>query len=468
MSKTLVGPQLRQLRRQHGHTQAEMAKRLGISPAYVNLLENNQRSLSVAVLLSLTEHYGIDMRTLVTETDTTRLAELRAAVRDPIFIGAQPDLAELRAAQDHAPVLVSQFLDLYQSHRSLVEQVKRLSGTGSAEQLLRVTPETSIHDYFRDHGNHFPILEETAEALRTRIGGSTDDIYTLLKRELRVEHGILTEVLRVEDMSGSLRLFDEAESRVQLSEALDHPNRIFQLAHVLGLVEAGPLIEDMVKDSALDTKDGRARLLVELTNYFAAALLMPYAPFLKLAKQTRYDVDRVAAAFGVSAEQVCHRLTTLQRDGARGVPFFFLRLDRAGNVTKRFNATPFTLAEEGGACPVWNVHSAFRSPGSMIPQFVELPDGGRFFTLSRTSDRPAFGSTVQDRRLVIAIGCEVAHLDEIGYASAFDTSGENVFSPIGINCHVCPRQACAQRAHQPLHMKLPIDTNRRGGTRYES
>jgi hypothetical protein len=150
------------------------------------------------------------------------------------------------------------------------------------------------------------------------------------------------------------------------------------------------------------------------------------------------------------------------------VPFFFLRVDKAGNVTKRFNSTSFKLAEHGGACPVWNIHTAFRTPGTIVPQFVELPDGERFFTISRTTDRPVFSRSTQDYRLAIALGCEIAHARRIGYTAAFNLGDPRLASPIGINCQLCPRQACAQRAHQPIFMELPISPNRRGNTRYES
>ena len=469
MTKTLVGPQLRQLRRQYNQTQAEMAKRLGISPAYVNLLENNQRSLSVQVLVALTESYGVDLKTLVQDgSEATRLADLRSAVRDPMFTAAAPDLQELRAALDHAPALVDRFLQLHQNHRALMERVKRLSAGGQAEGLTRVTPETALHDFFRSRGNHFDTLERAAEDIRARLGGTADDMYALLKRYLRLEHGVNCSVARISDMPDTLRDFDRETGRVTLSEALDPTNRIFQLAHLVGLLERGAEIDALAGEAGMADAAGTARLRVELANYFAAALLMPYDEVLELARATSYDIDRIAAGFGVSFEMVCHRLTTLHRPGARGVPFFFLRLDRAGNVTKRFNATGFTLAEEGGSCPVWDIHGAFRAPGVIVPQFVELPDGGRFFTLSRTSDRPVFSRRTQDRRLVVAIGCSAEHAAEIGYARAFNQDDRSLYAPIGINCHVCPRQACSQRAHQPVHMILPLDTDRRGQTRWES
>ena len=468
MRKTLVGPRLRQLRREHGQTQSEMAANLNISPAYVNLLENNQRSLSVQVLMSLTEAYGVDWRDLINDNDVTRLADLRAAVRDPMFPDAPPDLQELRAAIDHAPKLVERFLGLYQSHRAAVERFTSLNAPDGAGSLLDVSPETAIHDFFRSNANHFDDLERAAQQIRAKMTGPSDDIYSQLKARLLDRHAISTAITRISDMPDTLRDYDAGKHHLSLSEALDVPNRVFQMSHVIGLLECAEILDTLLDRSQLQDPAARARCRVELANYFAAALLMPYDQVLHLAEVTQYDVDRIAAAFGVSVEQVCHRLTTLQRDGARGVPMFFLRIDKAGNVTKRFNATEFQLAEKGGACPVWNIHRAFRDPGMIVPQFVEMPDGGQFFTFSRTTDRPVFSRQTLDRRLVITLGCERSDAAKIGYASAFRMDQPNLFAPIGINCHLCPRQACSQRAHQPLHVSLPMDTNRRGNTRYEN
>jgi len=151
-----------------------------------------------------------------------------------------------------------------------------------------------------------------------------------------------------------------------------------------------------------------------------------------------------------------------------GFGAFFLRIDKAGNVTKRFNATSFNLAEFGGACPVWNVHNAFYTPGVILPQFVEMPDGDRFFTFSRTVHRPVFNWETQDRRLTLAMGCKLKYAERIGYSSKYNLNDPSLYAPIGINCHLCPRTACTQRAHHSLFVELPLDTNRRGSTRYES
>jgi predicted transcriptional regulator/DNA-binding XRE family transcriptional regulator len=467
MAKTFIGPQLRQLRRERGLTQAQMAGALGISAGYINLLENNQRSLSVRLLTQITETFGVDWRDLVRDERSGLLAELRNVFKDPMFAGQAPELPELRAAIDHAPKLVTQLLTIYDVHRRTLERIMR-QGDRVPEALLQTSAETIIHDFFRDHSNYFAPLEAEAEKLRIDEPCGPDDNYAMLKQRLLRRHGVKVVRRASEDMAKALRFYDRDAREIHLSEALDHRNQVFQLAHVLCVIEFQDALDRLTLESAINTPAGITRCHVELANYFAAAFLMPYREFLATAKASSYDVDRLAARFFVSFEQACHRLTTLQRPGAQGVPFFFLRVDKAGNVTKRFNSTTFQLAEYGGACPVWNIHMAFRTPGVILPQFVEMPDGERFFTISRTTDRPVFSFETQDHRLAVALGCELKFASEIGYASSFNLKDDRIFNRIGINCHLCSRQACTQRAHQPVFMDLPIDPARRGNTRFES
>jgi len=465
--KTFVGPRLRQLRRDHGHTQADMASRLGVSAAYVNLMEHNQRSLSVRVLVGLLEAYGVDWQDLVNDVDNKSFDDLRAAIKDPIFGDMPVDPRELRAAIDNAPNLVAHFLKIHGEYRNLLENMMRIGNERMPDELLASSPETVIHDFFRNNSNYFPELEKAANQINKLLADESDVIFVSLKQRLFKKHDINVAITAVEEMGETLRIYDDEEKVIRLSEGLDHINKVFQLAHVLCFVEYGDALEKIATRIPDQREAVIKRCQVELANYFAAALLMPYDAFLKMAKETRYDIDRMAARFEVSFEQVCHRLTTLQQDGQRGVAFFFLRVDKAGNVSKRFNATSFQIAEFGGSCPVWNLHTAFRTPGVIIPQFVELPDGERFFTISRTTERPAFSRDTQDRRLVLSLGCSVAHCDELIYAEPYSLHGKMDFSPIGINCHLCPREGCSQRAHQPLMSELTIDPNRRGGTRYD-
>ena len=465
MAKIFVGSRLRRLRRENKQSQAQMAEAVGVSTAYINLLENNQRSLSVKVLMSIADAYGVDWRDLIQDGNDRLLADIRTAMQDPLFSRDLPDLQELRAAVDHAPVLVEHFLVLYRNYSSAVEQIMQ-SGERGASAPSAATPEVVVHDFFRTNANYFAVLDEAAEQLRERESGEPDDVYYDLKNRLTRQHGMRVRIESITTMPKTLRLYDKERGEIRLSEALDFPNRIFQLAHMLGLIEFQKEIDALTAD--VEEGPGRVRCRVELANYFAAAYLMPYQRFKRAAESLAYDINRLGTTFGVSFEQVCHRMTTLQRDGARGIPFFFIRVDRAGNVTKRITASGISIADYGGACPVWDLHAAFSNPGTIFPQFVELPDGKRFFTICRTADRPAYSRNSQARRHAISLGCDISFAPAIGYAQAFNRDDESLYTPIGINCRVCPRQSCAQRAHDPMVMELSVDPSRRGDTRLES
>ena len=464
MQKTFIGPHLRRLRLERGETQSAMARALGISSAYVNLLENNQRSVSVSVMLRLFDAYGVDWRDIADDDGAAQLADLRASVQDPIFGTDRPDLQDLRAAVVHSPGLAGAFLRLHKAYLAATDQL--LSLAESAGAVLTTSPEAAVHDYFRRNRNHFHALEEAAEGFWGEAGVASDEVYATLKQRLRNRLGITVRLVRVADLPGALRQYHEAQREILLSEALDHTNRIFQLVHMTGLLEQAALFDSLIAGSGITEPRATARLRVELANYFAAAVLMPYARFLAEARASKYDLDHLATRFGVSFEQACHRATTLQREGAQGVPFFFMRIDKGGNVSKRFNATGFHLAEYGGACPRLEVHTSFRTPGRIVPQFVEMPDASQYFVFSRTVDRPTFERHAQDNRLAVAMGCTIDHAGDIGYAEAFTVTTARM-TQIGINCRICPRVNCDQRAHQAAILTQPVDARRRGATRFD-
>ena len=468
MLKTFIGPRLRRLRVEHGQTQAQMAKALGISTSYVNLLEKNERSVSVAVLLKLFESYDVDWRDIAEDDASAVLADLRGALQDPIFDAGRPDLPQMRAALTHSPDLASSFLTLHRAYLAATDQLMSLSGAGEAAQSLQAaSPEAAVHNFFRQHQNYFEDLESAAEAFWDGRRVAPDDVYAGVKARLQDRLGLRVALVPVTEMPYTLREYDEGRREVRLSEALDHPNRVFQLVHVAALIEQRAVIDGLLSRSRLDDANGQARCRVELANYFAAAVLMPYRPFMIEARESKYDFDHLATRFGVSFEQACHRATTLQRRGARGVPFFFLRIDKAGNVTKRFNATDFHLAQYGGACPRLDVHMSFRTPGRILSQRVEMPDASQYVVFSRTVDRPSFTRQHQDVRLAVAMGCGIEHIGSICYADELSVSAAHS-TKIGINCRVCPRMDCDQRAYHAFVLPAPVDERRRGATRYSS
>ncbi len=463
MQKTFVGPHLRRLRQERGETQQQMARTLGISASYVNLLESNERSVSVTVLLRLFEAYGVDWKDIADDQRSSELADLRAALQDPLFAESRPDLAQLRAAITHSPGLTTSFLRLHRAYQAAADQLLSLAGSEASD--LATSPESMLHNEFRRNRNHYPELEEAATQFLSGWRAEPDETYVALKRRLADDLGLSVRLVRVEELPGALRTFDEARREILLSEALDYANRTFQLAHMYGLLRHSDILDGIVMRSRITDPRGMSRLRVELSNYFAAAVLMPYDAFLSMARATKYDMDHIATRFGVTFEQVCQRATTLQRDGAQGVPLFFLRIDKGGNVSKRFNATGFHLAEYGGACPRLDVHTSFRTPGRILAQFVETPDRSQFFVFSRTVDRPTWARHAQDNRLAIAMGCAVEHAREIGYAEAFSVEGARM-TEVGINCRVCPRANCDQRAHQAVITVTPVDEHQRRQTRF--
>lgn len=468
-AKTFIGPRLRQLRRNNSETQSTMAKTLGISPAYVNLLENNQRSVSVAVMLRLFEKYGVSWQDIADDEDTNLLADIRNALQEPVFRDEKPDLQELRAALVHCPSLVRSFLELHQIYTKATEQLMTTSGTVAPNKdLLTASPEAVVHNFFRKNRNHFATLEDAAENFWQGNHPATDDRYHFIKKRLRDQLGVKVQVVPIAQLSLTLREYNEEKKTIYLSEGLDHTNRIFQLVHVYGMLDCADIISQLANKAASRNPHAALRCRVELANYYAAAVLMPYEAFLHEAEISKYDFDHLAARFGVSFEQASHRATTLQRKGALGVPFFFLRIDKAGNVTKRFNSTTFQIAQFGGACPRWDIHTSFRTPGRIIPQFVELPDGSKYFTISRTVERPSLSRLAQDNRLAITLGCSLEHVEKIGYAAQFKIGDPELLTPIGINCPVCPRQHCDQRAQYPTIINMPVDEHIRGATRFES
>ncbi len=466
MQKTFIGPHLRRLRADKGQTQGQMAKALGVSPTYVNLMESNQRSVSVAILLRLFEVYGVDWRDISQDDDVVHLADLKTVMQDPLFGPEKPDLQQMRAALVHSPALVQAMLQLHRAYQSAADLALSLAEGGTAP-VDSTTPDAAVHNCFRRNRNHFRALETAAEGFWGGAPPERDEIYIALKQHLRASLGITVRLVAVRDLPGALRQYDEARREILLSEALDHTNRIFQLVHMAGLLAHKRVLDDLIAQSGLDQQRAVSRLRVELANYFAAAVLMPYDAFLAEARATKYDLDHLATRFGVSFEQACHRATTLQREGAQGVPFFFLRIDKGGNVTKRFNATSFHLAEYGGACPRLDVHTSFRMPGRIIPQFVEMPDASRYFVFSRTVDRPTFERHGQDNRLAVAMGCAFSDAAQIGYAEAYQLA-EAQMTKIGINCRICPRGDCDQRAHQAALRVQPVDEKRRGATRFDT
>jgi len=458
--KLFLGGRLGRLRRDLGLTQTRMAEDLGVSPSYLNHLERNQRPMTAQVLLRLAGAYDLDLRAFSSAADAGAEADLQEALADPMFKDLQVPRHEILQLGEQSPGAAEAFVRLYRAYADRRRRDALLGGQGAgafAEADAETpNPPDWVRDYIQGHYNHFPDLDAFGEELANQFDGVGPLFEAAAGRRLQQKHGLQVRIMTVEVMSDILRRYDPHRRQLRLAETLSPSGRAFAVAYQLALLEHGEALNALVEAAQPPDQPSRSLLKVSLTNYLAAAIMMPYGAFQQAAESTAYDIGLVAARFGVGFEQACHRLTTLSRPSQRGVPFFLLRVDAAGNISKRFASIAFPFARTGGACPRWNIHAAFRTPGRIVTQVIETPDGARYFTLARTVERAvrAYSGAEGAADLAIGLGCEVKYADKLVYARGADLTQA---VQVGPTCRLCERPACRERAAAPITRTLTVD-----------
>ncbi|PDT76424.1 short-chain fatty acyl-CoA regulator family protein [Bradyrhizobium sp. C9] len=460
--KLFVGPRFRRIRQQLGLSQTQIAEGLGISPSYINLIERNQRPVTAQILLRLAETYDLDLRDLATADEDRFFAELNEIFSDPLFRQIDLPKQELRDLAELCPGVTHALQRLYAAYT----EARRGETLVAAQMADRegsqfdANPIERVRDLIEANRNYFPELETSAENLRDELNVPTEGLFTALATRLREKHSIVTRVMPVDVMRETLRRFDRHRRQILISELVDSAGRSFQLALQIGFVECGAAIDAIVSRAGPLDDTARRLYRITLANYFAAAAMMPYQAFHSAAEALSYDVHVLAQRFNAGFEQICHRLTTLQRPNARGVPFFLLRVDNAGNVSKRFSSGTFPFSKFGGTCPLWNVHSTFDMPDRLLSQVIELPDGTRYFSIAQTVRRPVAPYPQPQPRFAIGLGCEIRHAAKLVYATGMDLEKVEG-TPIGVNCRLCERENCSQRAEPPITRTLILDETTR-------
>lgn len=469
----LLGAKVKALRRREGMTQIDLAKRLGVSASYLNLIENNRRPLTAQLLLELAKVFKLDLTSFATADDDARsAADLLEVFGDPMFENhgiTNADVRELCASSPNVArailTLYRQFVDTRTSAETMAERLSDGQEMAGGVATARL-PSEEVGDMIQHHMNHFPDVEAAAEKLLRTARIDPEDVYRGLTRYLAEAHGIEVRTVRVADERKAMRRFDPERRTINLSEVLPPRSRRFQLAHQVGLITCSTLFDTITKDEHLTTPESRALGRVALANYFAAAVVMPYTPFLSAAKAERYDIELLAHRFGTSFEQVCHRLTTLRRPGNEGIPFHLLRIDVAGNISKRFSGSGIKIARFSGACPRWNVHAAFLTPGMIRVQLSRMPDGVAYFCIARTLRSDRGGYNVPHAVHAIGMGCEVKHAKNMVYADGMDLHNEDAIVKVGVTCRLCDHLDCEQRAFPSIRNPLKIEENVRGVSFY--
>ena len=466
--KLFVGPKLRLMREREGLSLEVCAERLGLSPSYLSQIETNQRPITARVLIALTRAFGVDPADFDADDESRLIADLREASADLALGTTPPTLAELKLAAATTPDLARQFLALHRAYRSLDQRLKMLDESlalhapEAAEALL---PYEEVRDFFHYRNNYVDELDRAAESLAEDLDvGLGAAPAALLETALADRHDV--RIVRHSAPSGDLlRQYDPGTRTLTLERDLPEPTRSFQLAVQLAELSFAEPITGILATSGLKSKSAVDVARVGLANYAAGALLMPYRQFAAAATEVRHDIEQLQRRYGASFEQVCHRLSTLQRPGARGVPFYFVRVDLAGNITKRHSATRFQFARYGGACPLWNVHEAFGQPGRILVQLAEMPDGVRYLCVGRSIIKRS-GSFLRPNRIyAVGIGCEISYAEQLVYSTGLPLDGPAV--PIGISCRICERADCPQRAFPPIDRNLVVPPHERHVVPYE-
>ena len=458
--KLYAGAKLREMRGRLGLTQKLFADKLSVSLPYLNQMENNHRPVSAGVVLALAQEFGLDVTELTVGESERLVSDMKEALADPVFDTAAPPLADLRLAASNAPALARAFLDLHRAYRQTHERLASLDeALGREDAALRPSPWEEVRDFFHYCDNYLDAVDRAAEHFGAGPHGRRDVIQAA--RDALEKRGIS---LHFSD-TGAMRRYDPVAKRLDVSARAAGPTQRFQLLHQVALLTQNDLLDATLDLARFQTPEAREIAKIGLANYFAGAALLPYRVFLEAAGQTRHDLERLADLFGASIEQIAHRLSTLQRPGAKGIPFFFVRVDQAGTITKRHSATRLQFARFGGACPLWNVHRAFETPGRFLRQLAETPDGVRYLCLSRDVSKPGGSFHAPTRRYAIGLGCEVQHAGALVYSDGLDLKGR--FEPIGISCRICERLDCHQRSVPPLERRLRVNPDRRDVLPYE-
>lgn len=507
MGRTLVGQRIRKHRQGLGQSQSKLAAEVGISPSYLNLIEHNKRPIGGALLYRIADALSLDSTTLAGTEETRLIAELGEVAADAEAIGI--DLSADTAGEVVAsnPQAARAILGLYRAYRearlrsdllgeklgedsflaetshqilalittirsyaeilkdygdlsnderqqfvsTLVGETETLTTrandmfdfmSGRGARRPRATPREAIEDFITDNGNYFSLLEDATELTLKKLQTQSPSLESLCEFLLR-RHGIRIERRPASDLPP--RGARQDGTIFQLSDNLGRSSSRFLVARLIGSLECGDALDTLIVNAALATTEASAQLRNAMANYFAGALMMPYEPFRAAAADTRFDIARLGHQFDASFEQVCHRLTTLQRPGAEGLPLHFLRTDIAGNISKRFSASGLRLPRYGDACPRWIIHHAYTAPGRIVTQIGRLPDGEAFFSVAR-ANVPQFDLSFAERHHAIMIGCSIKHANRLAYADGLDLTAMQAGVPIGITCRQCPREDCVQRA----------------------
>lgn len=458
--KRFIGQNLRRIRLGKNMKQGDFAASLGISTSYLSQLETNQRHVTAPILMALAEKFSVNIAELSKNESDRLMADMIEVFADSSISADAPSRQEIELVSHNAPSVAHALINLHRERRKTVEVAME---KGYAATSIATTPYEEVRDFFHYQNNYVDELDRAAEHLNETL--KTSDLYQSLTQYIKTAHGVRI-AHTTDNTTHNIRKYDPETKVLLLNPVQPRSGQLFQIAHQIALLEHSGTIDRLVREATFSSTDASAVCRMSLANYFAGAIILPYTVFLDAAHKVRHDIDILSDQFGASLEQVAHRLSTLQRPGFVGTPFFFARVDQAGNITKRHSAAKLQFARFGSACPLWNVHRAFETPSRIIRQLAETPDGERYLCLAIAITKRSGGFKDPVARYALALGCDIRHGGSIVYADDLPTSDARAFEPIGVSCRLCERENCHQRSIPPVNRQMLVDPNQRGVVPY--
>jgi len=464
-----IGPKIKAFRRQLGLQANKFAEQLGISPSYLNLIEAGKRKIDGNLLIKISKELRIDLSDLTSKSDLNLENDISELLDDQLFEDLDilgPEVKDLVSSNPKIAKALIKLGDNYkQKDHEIVNKVENISGK-IIDNRKTSFPGEVISDFLQENRNYFPKLEEFANDIFKKVQKNNRTRYIALCDFLKKEFSITVKDIIPEETKPFSKVYDKKNKKLLLSDYNSLETKKLHAAAQIAQEGAIDIIENYLSKFKFPSNESKRLTQIALLNYCGAAILMPYNLFHSECKKLKYDLQLLQNTFATSFEQVAHRVTCLQDPKLPGIPFHFLRVDMAGNISKRFSLSGIEIPRYGGACPRWNVYSAFTRPGVIQAAVSKMTNGEKYVCIAKTVEK-GVGRYGQSKSILsIGLGCEAKYAKEFVYTENLDISDKKTEIPIGVSCRTCDRLDCSQRAFPPLHKKFDVDINTRGVSVY--
>ncbi len=460
-----IGPKIKAFRRQLGIQANKLAEQLSISPSYLNLIEGGKRKIDGDLLLKVCQELKIELSDLTTKSDHNLANNISELLDDELFEDLDILGPEVKDLVNTNPKIARALIKLgdnfKQKDHELVNKIEKLSGK-IVDSRKSSFPGEVISDFLQENKNYFPKLEEFANKIFDKVKQNNRTRYIALCNFLKSEYNIIVKDIIPDQGKPFSKIFNEKNKELHLSDYLSLETKKLHAAAQIAQEGAIDDINKYLETFNFPSEESKKLTKVALLNYCGAAILMPYKLFHSECKKLKYDLELLQNTFATSFEQVTHRVTCLNDPSLPGVPFHFLRVDVAGNISKRFSLSGIEIPRYGGACPRWNVYSAFSRPGIIQAAVSKMTNGEKYVCIARTVEKGIGRYGLKKSMLSIGLGCEAKYAKDFVYTENLDIHDKKSEIPVGVSCRTCDRLDCSQRAFPPLHKKFDVDINNRG------